>query len=273
MEIEFKQVSKKKIIIYGIQLGQKKEIGHIFTPAGSSEDVKNAIQVCGADNAYDLWGCAIYGERLPDVIKETPINYPERVKEILKRDDVKKIFDEPTIEALKRGVNISKEKQFKAKKDIQLRFSMYDNYSGVIEHEHNLLSDCNRCYSKPCYCGKQPLQMQSEFDPTFASKLERGEFRFIPNERNSLIMQRFSNSSHAMRVEDGTSNEKDGTTMIYTAKAKEFKEMISIIHSLAFAKEELEEMIINSEDDMTLKIKINFGIGPMKIVSVEKVIV
>lgn len=37
-----------------------KEIGHIFSPGGSGEDIENAIQVCGFTEAFDLWGCGIY---------------------------------------------------------------------------------------------------------------------------------------------------------------------------------------------------------------------
>ena len=37
-----------------------KEVGHIFTPSGSGNDVENAIQVCGFSQAFDLWGCGIY---------------------------------------------------------------------------------------------------------------------------------------------------------------------------------------------------------------------
>lgn len=36
------------------------EVGHIFTPSGSGEDIINAIQVCGFAEAFDIWGCGIY---------------------------------------------------------------------------------------------------------------------------------------------------------------------------------------------------------------------
>ena len=47
----------KRILI--IRNGEK--VGHIFTPASSSDSVTNAIQICGFSEAYDLWGCGIFG--------------------------------------------------------------------------------------------------------------------------------------------------------------------------------------------------------------------
>lgn len=59
MEISFKQLDETHVNI----LSGGKVIGHIFSPAGSGNDVKNAIQVCGFEEAYDLWGCGIFGEK------------------------------------------------------------------------------------------------------------------------------------------------------------------------------------------------------------------
>jgi hypothetical protein len=57
MKIHFELDSDQKVLIKnGDEL-----IGHIFTPAGSGEDVANAIQVCGFSEAFDLWGCGIFG--------------------------------------------------------------------------------------------------------------------------------------------------------------------------------------------------------------------
>lgn len=63
MKIEFEFKNKEYIKIIGIDKeGNRQEIGHIFTPSGSTEDSTNSIQVCGFDNAFDLWGCGVYGD-------------------------------------------------------------------------------------------------------------------------------------------------------------------------------------------------------------------
>lgn len=54
-KVGYSRVASKVIIKRG-----EKEIGHIFTPSGSSNDTKNAIQVCGFTEAFDLWGCGVF---------------------------------------------------------------------------------------------------------------------------------------------------------------------------------------------------------------------
>jgi len=56
MKLTFKLNSEQEIII----LGDGKIIGSIFTPAGTSHDRTNAIQICGFENAFDLWGCGVF---------------------------------------------------------------------------------------------------------------------------------------------------------------------------------------------------------------------
>lgn len=55
-EISFKLKTDTQVLI----LRDGWPIGHIFSPAGSGEDVANAIQVCGFSEAYSLWACGIY---------------------------------------------------------------------------------------------------------------------------------------------------------------------------------------------------------------------
>lgn len=38
-----------------------KQIGRIFSPSSSSENIENAIQICGFSEAFDLWGCVMDG--------------------------------------------------------------------------------------------------------------------------------------------------------------------------------------------------------------------
>ena len=72
MDIEFKFIDKQEIKIIGVdeKTKERKEIGRIFTPSGSGHDVKNAIQVCGFDEAFDFWGCGIYGDKKTQKMKK-----------------------------------------------------------------------------------------------------------------------------------------------------------------------------------------------------------
>ena len=57
MELKFKQINEKKIMILN---ENEEEVGHIFTPAGSGNDNTNCVQICGFTDAFDLWGCGIF---------------------------------------------------------------------------------------------------------------------------------------------------------------------------------------------------------------------
>lgn len=52
-KISFKLKSDNKVLI----MRDEKEIGQIFTPSSSGNNILNAIQVCGFSEAFDLWGC------------------------------------------------------------------------------------------------------------------------------------------------------------------------------------------------------------------------
>ena len=58
MNITFNFVNECNIEI----VSNKKIIGRIFTPSGTSRDMPSAIQVCGFDNAFDLWWCGIFSD-------------------------------------------------------------------------------------------------------------------------------------------------------------------------------------------------------------------
>lgn len=57
--ITFKLINKKEVKI----LFDGKEVGRIFTPGGTTHDKEDVIQVCGFDEAYELWGCGIYKDK------------------------------------------------------------------------------------------------------------------------------------------------------------------------------------------------------------------
>lgn len=115
MEIKFKLIDEKHIKI----INEKGEdIGQIFCPAGSGELYNNAIQICGFEDAYDLWGCACY---------ERPSFDEQRI----------------TYKTDKNGKKI-----YEQVKDIQLRFSEESRRGYTSEN----LSHCYRCYNDPCTC-------------------------------------------------------------------------------------------------------------------------
>jgi hypothetical protein len=143
IKIEFEQKSKKEILIFGIDIkGQRKEIGHIFTPAGSGERNINAIQICGWDWAYDYWGCGVYGDKATGQMKKDIQliwfnNYDKMDADTRRTVVIKgevneitgKLAKELGIKGLKEG-NIETKKRFDIGKD----------------------SICHRCFNHPCTC-------------------------------------------------------------------------------------------------------------------------
>ncbi len=105
-----------------------KIIGHIFSPAGSGHDTLNAIQVCGFEEAYDLWDCGVFGET--------------------------KNKSEKVINAL----DNTQELPVRPKKDIQLMFKEYDKIT-----PDGIMFDCTCgvCYTDPCIC---PLTIKNHKD-------------------------------------------------------------------------------------------------------------
>ncbi len=59
MKITFELENEQNVRI----LGDGKEIGQVFSPAGTSRDKPNAIQVCGFESAFNLWGCGVYSNK------------------------------------------------------------------------------------------------------------------------------------------------------------------------------------------------------------------
>ncbi len=59
-EIEFELKDKKHINIINKRDGRI--IGQIFTPSGTGEKIKDAIQVCGFSRAFEHWSCGIIGD-------------------------------------------------------------------------------------------------------------------------------------------------------------------------------------------------------------------
>lgn len=132
--LKFKFVNEQRI-----EIVKKKDdvvIGHIFTPSGSGNNVENAIQICGFTEAFDLWGCGVFGEKV----------------------EVEKEYPDEQLKYLKDRFGAIANKKYKVqnllmKKDIQLLFDDYEPIdSSFIRNKFDLTSTCLRCYSVPCHC-------------------------------------------------------------------------------------------------------------------------
>ncbi len=136
MEIKFKQNNEKSISIIGIQNGVEKEVGCIFTPSSSSQNTLNAIQVCGFEEAFDLWGCGRY---------------------VLQPNGV-----EAKLRMLEKG-NI----KWMRAKDIQLLFNFNTKADGGASFNE---IECLRCFNSNVYCtcenkegkNKNPFNLKRE---------------------------------------------------------------------------------------------------------------
>ncbi len=141
IKIEFEQKSKKEILIFGIDIkGNRKEIGHIVTPAGSGGGNINAIQVCGFDFLYDYWGCGVYGDKGTQEMKKDIqmiwFNNYDKMDDNIRRMVVTKGEVNPISKKLAKEFGI-KGLQEETKKD---RFGF--GKDGI----------CHRCFNHPCTC-------------------------------------------------------------------------------------------------------------------------
>ena len=150
MKITFKPVDEQHI---DIMSGDKK-IGHIFSPGGTGEAYENAIQVCGFEDAYDLWGCGLFGEE-----GENKVFYGKeqlaKLREFEKNNEGQ--WAEHWKEMADKGYHV--EKTTAMKKDIQLRFKEYDNV-GLDRFSH---ISCWQCFNKPCTCDGLKLFSSFQF--------------------------------------------------------------------------------------------------------------
>lgn len=129
-KIEFKQISPTQVEIIGIGTATQdkdateveREIGCIFTPSGSSQDCVDCIQVCGFEEAFDLWGCGRYhvpscnssGEYIRDKNGNRVFNYA---------------------------------------RDIQLKYNWETHGASLHQNKNgDWAKNCHRCFNEPCTC-------------------------------------------------------------------------------------------------------------------------
>ncbi len=126
MELEFELKNKQEVRVIATDNGIRKEVGYIFTPSGSGHDIRNAIQVCGFTDAFDLWGCAIFA----------------------KNGDKEKVV-----------ARLSNRNSFIQVKDIQLKF----DWDTELHHSKVKLGDeCMGCYNNPCTCDNKKLVLNAD---------------------------------------------------------------------------------------------------------------
>ncbi len=157
MEIKFKFINEQSIKIIGVQNNEEHEIGCIFTPSSSAENITNAIQICGFSEAFDFWGCARY-------VQPRDINNTR-----------KRICD-----ALEH-----KGADFVYAKDIQLMF----NFETIKSTKTPKFGECFACFNNPCTCENKgnhkkisPYNVKRE--EMLKGRLERSD-KF--NKRDSVI--------------------------------------------------------------------------------------
>ena len=159
MKITFKIIDEQEVAI----MNEDKQIGAIFTPSSSSNNITNAIQVCGGSEVFDFWGCGRYSQ---------PKNLETR----------KRILD--SLE--------NKKEEFKQAKDIQIMFDSETFKTNVLRHDWD---DCLACFNKPCTCENKgnhthisPYNVKREGD--LKDRLEYvddGKIRLNPDEKEELL--------------------------------------------------------------------------------------
>ncbi len=79
MNIEFK-VTEDKQQIDIVNKSNGEVVGRVFTPSGTGHDREGAIQVCGFDDCFDLWGCGIFGDGEGNPKKDIQLLFNENSK-------------------------------------------------------------------------------------------------------------------------------------------------------------------------------------------------
>lgn len=121
MILKFKLIDEQNVKIIAIENGIEQEVGCIFTPSSSGQNITNAIQVCGFSEAFDFWGCAKY-------VQPTHLDTRKRIINSLE----------------------NKEEEFKQVKDIQMMFDIETKPTEIRKADWD--NNCCGCFNKPCTC-------------------------------------------------------------------------------------------------------------------------
>lgn len=123
MEIKFKLIDEQNVKIIAVKDGEEKEVGCVFTPSSSGQNIKNAIQICGISEIFDFWGCSRY-------IQPRDLNIPKRIINSLE----------------------DKKEEYTQTKDIQIMFDFETEPSNHKKKGISFDKDCLGCFNNPCTC-------------------------------------------------------------------------------------------------------------------------
>lgn len=196
MEIEFELVDNQTINVVGIHTLQervkgddgqykleskvtRKVIGNIFTPSGSGHTYKNAIQICGFTEAFDLWGCANYqtykisknGIEF-EKVKPKTYSFPYELLDAFDQETRVKLISIIRAANMKEQESCKDDKVIIQCKDIQLRFP-YPQESICSKDKGwagNFADTCWSCFNKECTCENKGKH-QNPFDVKRSSDL------------------------------------------------------------------------------------------------------
>lgn len=172
IKIEFEQKSKEEVLIFGIDLkGERKEIGRIFTPAGSGETDINSIQICGFDVAYDYWGCGVYGNKATgNMKKDIQLNWFNNYDR-MSREEMRKI-------------KVGEKKHQSRDGGFDIENIMKDRFS-ILEDD----GVCGKCYNYPCTCEVKIL-----YDNPYLVKRSQDLQLYVKEDFNKAVKNAVLNS-------------------------------------------------------------------------------
>jgi len=163
MNLKFKFIDDKNIKIIAEKDGMEQEVGCIFTPSSSGQNITNAIQICGISEAFDFWGCSRY-------VQPKDLDVKKRVMTAIE----------------------DKEEKFIQTKDIQLMFNFETRPTFKINT--NQFDNCLKCFNKPCSCENTPEIFDNPYivkrEETIDKQLEYlddGKIHLKGDERKELI--------------------------------------------------------------------------------------
>ena len=159
IKIKFKQISEKKIFIIGTDIkGEEKEIGHIFTPSGSGGGNVNAIQICGFDEAFDLWGCGVFGDKATGKMKKDIQLIWFNNYNMMSNEERNKI---------KVGEKIRPVNE-KEKKSLGLDTDFYTEIITKNRFDIEGTGACMQCFNYPCTC-----EIKTRYENPYTVKREQ----------------------------------------------------------------------------------------------------
>lgn len=167
--IEFEFINKQCVNIYSVKGDERKLVGHVKTPAGSSDDVASAIQVCGFEEIYDLWGCGIFGEKTEEkyTFREIESAAPIYSKEVREEKATKRFIAEGRFKEENGKWHVKEHlTNVSMKKDIQLTFKHYERASSSEKQSHMSkatdFKNCMKCFNLPCNCDELVVKRRDD---------------------------------------------------------------------------------------------------------------